>query len=81
MLLPTTYLAALLLMVLTMFCWGSWANTLKLCPRFRFQLFYGDYALGLAAAAALFGLTAGSFGPNPPTFTADLSHFSANKNQ
>ena len=73
-----SYPLAVILCVATMLCWGSWANTLKLCPRFRFQLFYWDYALGLAAAAALFGLTAGSFGPNPPTFTADLSHFSAN---
>jgi hypothetical protein len=43
---PQTYQIALLLMVLTMLCWGSWANTLKLCPGYRFQLFYWDYALG-----------------------------------
>jgi len=45
MFLPETYQAALLLMILTMLCWGSWANTLKLCPGYRFQLFYWDYAL------------------------------------
>jgi glucose uptake protein len=49
-------------MILSMLCWGSWANTLKLCPRFRFQLFYWDYAIGLAAGAILWGLTAGSIG-------------------
>lgn len=27
---PTTYWAALLLTILTMLCWGSWANTTKL---------------------------------------------------
>ncbi len=62
MFLPETYQAALFLMILSMLCWGSWANTLKLCPRFRFQLFYWDYAIGLAAGAILWGLTAGSIG-------------------
>jgi glucose uptake protein len=62
MFLPETYQAALFLMILSMLCWGSWANTLKLCPRFRFQLFYWDYAIGLAAGAVLWGLTAGSMG-------------------
>jgi glucose uptake protein len=47
-------------MILTMLCWGSWANTLKLCPGYRFQLFYWDYALGLPSAAIFWGLTAGS---------------------
>lgn len=76
MFLPNTYIAALLLMILTMFCWGSWANTLKLCPRFRFQLFYWNYALGLVAAALVYGLTAGSLGPVEPSFWADLTHLS-----
>jgi len=49
-------------MILSMFCWGSWANTLKMCPRYRFQLFYWDYAIGLAAGAIFWGLTAGSLG-------------------
>jgi glucose uptake protein len=68
MFLPHTYQAALMLMILSMLCWGSWANTLKLCPRFRFQLFYWDYALGLAAGALFWGLTAGSFGSQGPAF-------------
>ena len=62
MFLPETYQAALLLMILSMLCWGSWANTLKLCPGFRFQLFYWDYVIGLAAGAILWGVTAGSMG-------------------
>ena len=51
MFLPHSYQAALFLMVLSMLCWGSWANTLKLCPRFRFQLFYWDYATGSGCSA------------------------------
>ncbi len=61
-------------MLLSMFCWGSWANTLKLCPRFRFQLFYWDYALGLALGAVLLGLTAGSLGHAGQPFPAAIAH-------
>ena len=71
--LPETYQAALFLMILSMLCWGSWANTLKLCPGFRFQLFYWDYALGLAAAAIVWGLTAGTLGHSGPSFLADVA--------
>src|SRR5665213_3322892 len=73
MFLPDTYHAALFLMVLSMLCWGSWANTLKLCPRFRFQLFYWDYVIGLAAGAVVWGLTAGSLGHAGLPFLADVS--------
>jgi len=73
MFLPETYTAALYLMILSMLCWGSWANTLKLCPRFRFQLFYWDYALGLALGAVVLGLTAGSMGHEGLPFLADVA--------
>jgi glucose uptake protein len=73
MLLPHTYEAALLLMIASMLCWGSWANTLKLCPGVRFQLFYWDYALGVLLGAIALGLTAGSHGADGPVFAADLA--------
>jgi glucose uptake protein len=73
MLLPGTYQAALLLMVLSMLCWGSWANTLKLCPGYRFQLFYWDYAIGLACTAIFWGLTAGSHGHTGTPFLSDAA--------
>jgi glucose uptake protein len=57
-----------------MLCWGSWANTLKLCPRFRFQLFYWDYVIGLAAGAILWGLTAGSMGHSGLPFLAAIAN-------
>jgi glucose uptake protein len=72
MLFPETYVAALGLTILTMICWGSWANTLKLCPGYRFQLFYWDYVLGMAAGAVFWGLTAGSIGSVGTPFLADL---------
>ena len=36
-----SYPLAILLCVITMLCWGSWANTQKLASKeWRFQLFY-----------------------------------------
>jgi glucose uptake protein len=59
MFLPHSYLTALLLMMLSMVCWGSWANAQKIDVVWRFELFYLDYTLGLLAASVLFGLTLG----------------------
>src|ERR1700761_7879365 len=64
-------------MILSMLCWGSWANTLKLCPDFQFQLFYWDYVIGLIAAAAVWGITLGSMGDAGRSFYADISQSSA----
>jgi glucose uptake protein len=76
MFLPETYQVTLFLMILSMLCWGSWANTLKLCPRFRFQLFYWDYAIGLLAGAVVWGLTAGSIGRAGESFLHAVRHTS-----
>ncbi len=72
MLIPETYQTALLLMLLSMLCWGSWANTLKLCQGYRFQLFYWDYAIGVLLGALLLGLTAGSMGSAGNPFLVDI---------
>lgn len=61
-------------MFTSMLCWGSWANTIKICPGYRFQLFYWDYILGLIAGALLLGVTLGSFGSAGRPFFADVSH-------
>jgi glucose uptake protein len=50
-------------MMLSMLCWGSWANTQKIDRTWRFELFYLDYTFGLLAAAILFGLTLGRTDP------------------
>ncbi len=69
---PESYAVSLSLMVISMLCWGSWANTIKMCPGYRFQLFYWDYVLGLLAATVLWGLTLGSLGSSGTTFLADV---------
>ncbi len=55
---PATFGASVVLMVLCMLCWGSWANAFSLTRgKYRFELFYWDYAvgvlLGVLALAAL----------------------------
>lgn len=62
MILPTTYAAALLLTLLSMLCWGSWANTFKLSGKWRFELFYFDYSTGVLLAAVIAAFTFGSLG-------------------
>src|ERR1700760_2236603 len=77
MMIPASYQVALFLMILSMLCWGSWANTLKLCPGYRFQLFYWDYAIGLLLATVVWGLTAGSLGHTEPAFFTALHQTSS----
>ena len=73
MFLPETYQLTLVLMILSMLCWGSWANTLKLCPNFRFQLFYWDYTFGVVLGALAWGLTLGSSGTSGVPFLTALT--------
>ncbi len=63
MLLPTTHFSALLLLLLSFVCLGSWANTFKLTgSRWRFELFYFDFAIGAVVLAIVAAYTLGSFG-------------------
>jgi len=75
---PESYAIALAFMIVTMLCWGSWANTLKLTPGYRFQLFYWDYVIGLFVGAIAWGLTLGSMGTAGLPFLADIAHASPN---
>jgi len=70
---PETYIIALTFMVVSMLCWGSWANTVKLCPGYRFQLFYWDYVIGLFVGALAWSLTLGTAGSTGRPFLEDLA--------
>ena len=74
MILPESYLPALLVMILSMICWGSWANTYKLSGKWRFELYYFDFALGLLLMSLLLAVTLGSLGYDGFTFVDDLMH-------
>ncbi|MBS1607125.1 MAG: multidrug DMT transporter permease [Bacteroidetes bacterium] len=69
-----SYWQAILFCVITMLCWGSWANTQKLAGRsWRFELFYWDYVIGILLFALLSALTLGSMGDQGRHFTDDLA--------
>jgi len=74
MVLPLTYGAALALIIVSMVCWGSWANTFKLAGKWRFELFYFDYSLGVLIAATVYAVTFGNFGYDGFDFVDDLMH-------
>jgi glucose uptake protein len=69
---PETYAVSLAFMFITMVCWGSWANTVKLCTGYRFQLFYWDYVVGLLLGALLWGFSLGSLGLSGRQFIGDI---------
>ncbi len=74
MLIIDSYSTAIIMCVITMLCWGSWANTMKLSgEKWTFQLFYWDYSLGVLLFSLLLAFTAGSFGENGRPFLEDLS--------
>lgn len=73
MVLISTYPTAVLMCVITMLCWGSWANTQKLTSRqWPFQLFYWDYCIGVLLVTLIFALTLGSMGSVERAFGEDL---------
>jgi hypothetical protein len=69
---PEAYGIALLFMVGSMLCWGSWANTMKLTPGWPFQLFYWDYVIGIVVASLLWGMTLGSAGGGALSFRNNI---------
>lgn len=73
MFIPESYSLAVLLCVITMLCWGSWANTQKLAAKsWSFPLFYWDYSLGIIICSLLFGFTLGSTGAEGRSFMDDI---------
>jgi glucose uptake protein len=70
----SSYPIAVVLCVLTMTCWGSWANTQKLAARsWRFELFYWDFVTGLVLTSLVAALALGTFGSTGRPFLADLA--------
>ena len=73
MVIVESYSIAVLMCIITMICWGSWANTQKLASKeWRFQLFYWDYCLGVLLLTLIFAFTLGSMGDHGRSFLADL---------
>jgi glucose uptake protein len=71
------YPLAVFFCIITMLCWGSWANTQKLAAStWRFELFYWDYVIGIALLAFLFAITLGSSGTAGRGFLDDFKQAS-----
>lgn len=67
-----SYALAVAFCVITMMCWGSWANTQKLAQGWRFELFYWDYVIGILVMSLILAFTMGSMGDEGRPFQEDL---------
>src|SRR5215470_9727050 len=69
---PQTLSVALLMMITSAICWGSWANTYKGVKNYRFELFYWDYAIGIFLISLILGHTMGSTGHNSQSLVENI---------
>jgi glucose uptake protein len=65
---PPSLTVALLMMITSAICWGSWANTYKGVKNYRFELFYWDYAIGIFLISLVLAFTMGSTGHDSSSF-------------
>ena len=65
---PQSLTVALLMMITSAICWGSWANTYKGVKNYRFELFYWDYAIGIFLMSLILAFTMGSTGHDASSF-------------
>jgi glucose uptake protein len=72
MILPTTASAVWILAIVSLLCLGSWANTLKLAGKWRFEYFYYDLVFGLLLSSGLAALLLGSARPQELTFQDNM---------
>ena len=72
MILPATYSAALLCLALSLVCIGSWPNLQKLSGKWRYELFYGDFSVGILLVSIVAALTLGSANSNNLTVQDNL---------
>src|ERR1700680_4098717 len=76
---PPSLTIALLMMITSAICWGSWANTYKGVKNYRFELFYWDYAVGIFLISLILAFTMGSTGDGPNSFLNNV-HSADTKN-
>jgi glucose uptake protein len=74
MILPQSYPSVLFLMVLSLLCLGSWASFFKLAGKWRYEMFYLDFAIGLLLASVIYAFTLGNIGYDGFNFIDDLQH-------
>jgi glucose uptake protein len=72
MILPTTAFAVWIVAIVSLLCLGSWANTLKLAGKWRFEYFYYDFVFGILLCAGVAALALGSGRAQELTFQDNL---------
>jgi glucose uptake protein len=64
MILPQTYAASLVILLVSLICLGSWINTYKMgiSSKLRYEIYYGDWIVGAFVCVVILALTVGSLG-------------------
>ena len=60
------------MMILSLICWGSWANTQKLATKIRFEYFYLDYCIGVVATSFTIALIFGGSEQDNISFLSNI---------
>ncbi|GAC1439397.1 MAG: GRP family sugar transporter [Terriglobales bacterium] len=63
---------ALIMMITSAICWGSWANTYKGVKNYRFELFYWDYAVGIFLISLILAFTMGNTANDANSFVNNV---------
>jgi glucose uptake protein len=73
MILPGSFIVSLSLLILSLLCVSSWPNTFKsVARRWRFELYYWDFAVGFLLASLIAAFTFGSLGQDGFSFIDDV---------
>ncbi len=73
MVIVNSYTLAVILLFVTMICWGSWANFQKATSnKWPFQFFYIDFTIGILISILFISLTFGSIGLAGRSFINDI---------
>lgn len=70
---PHTFSIALIIMISSTICWGSWANPLKAAKGYRFELAYWDFSIAIVLTSLLIGFTMGSTSGGGMSFAHNIA--------
>ena len=74
-----SFTPAIIMCIITMICWGSHANTLKMVQKsYAYSYYYWDQAIGYLLLPLILGLTMGSIGDTGRSLFKDLAQGSSN---
>src|SRR5579885_2235747 len=75
MILPQTFAASLVILLVSFICLASWINTYKmgLSRKLRYEIYYADWMVGAFACAVVLALTVGSLGFDGFSLRDDLT--------